>query len=432
MSMEANLADRPDSWSNISIIDRFARSRVARWVESLEGVELRVIDGLGIFGVSRDDVLTVHIHDPAAYRQIVFGGSTGAGESFMEGRWTTTDLTGVCRAFASQPNVLNAMDSGLNLLKAPFRWMLHAARRNTRTGSRRNISAHYDLSNEFFAEFLDPTMTYSSGYFESQDSTMEEASIVKYDRLCRRLELKPSDHLLEIGCGWGGFACYAAKTYGCRVTGVTLSQEQYAEAQQRVVRDRLQNQVTFRVQDYRDVQGQFDKIVSIEMIEAVGPQYYGEYFRHCSKLLRPEGLFALQAITIPDQMYDFARRNVDFIKEYIFPGGGLPSIAKISELTRKETDLSVLYQEDFGAHYARTLRIWHEEFQRREGPIRKLGFDDRFIRMWRFYLSYCEAGFAERLTGVSHIVLAKSGYRAGMSVPIENTTPRHQEELVAS
>jgi cyclopropane-fatty-acyl-phospholipid synthase len=281
-------------------------------------------------------------------------------------------------------------------------------------GSRRNISAHYDLSNEFFSEFLDPTMTYSSGFFEHPNATMEEASIAKYERLCRRLELKPSDHLLEIGCGWGGFAIYAAKTYGCKVTGVTLSHEQFLEAQKRAVRERVQDRVTFHIQDYRDIRGSFDKIVSIEMIEAVGPQYYAEYLRQCASLLRPDGLFAIQAITIPDQMYDFARKNVDFIKQYIFPGGGLPSISKIAELTRNETDLNVLYQEDFSPHYARTLNVWHENFRRCEGRIRELGFDSKFIRMWRFYLSYCEAGFAERLTGVSHMVFAKPDYRDGI------------------
>jgi cyclopropane-fatty-acyl-phospholipid synthase len=432
VNMKINIADRSNAWAQLSLLDRFARSRVANWVRSLEGVELRLEDGLGTLGALTDDALTVYIHHPQAYRQIAFGGSTGAGEAFMDGHWTTNDLTGVCRAFASQSIVLDSMDSGLNRLKTPFRWLQHAVRRNTRTGSRRNIRAHYDLSNTFFAEFLDPTMTYSSGYFEGQNSTMEEASIVKYERLCRHLALKPTDHLLEIGCGWGGFACYAAKTYGCRVTGITLSNEQFQEAQKRVIREGLQDLVIFRVQDYRDVLGQFDKIVSIEMIEAVGPQYYGQYFRQCAKLLRPDGLFAIQAITIPDQMYDFARRNVDFIKQYIFPGGGLPSVAKITELTRNETDLNVIYQEDFGAHYARTLSIWHNAFLCHESRIRELGFEDSFIRMWRFYLSYCEAGFAERLTGVSHIVFAKSGYRAKITAPDEIVYSQTQKDLVTS
>ena len=203
MSMEAELHGKRDAWSRLSVIDRFARNRIGEWLERLDTDRLRVIDGLGAIGASNDDALTVHIHDPRAYRQILFGGSTGAAEAYMDGYWTTSDLTGVCRAFASQRAVLDSMDSGWNQFKAPFRWTLQALRRNTRTGSRRNISAHYDLSNEFFAAFLDPTMTYSSGYFEYEEVSMEEASIAKYDRLCRMLELKPTDHLLEIGCGWG-------------------------------------------------------------------------------------------------------------------------------------------------------------------------------------------------------------------------------------
>ena len=340
----------------------------------------------------------------------------GAAEAYMDGYWSAPDLASVCRAFASQKSVLDSMDQGLGRLKTPFHKILHFANRNTRAGSRRNIAAHYDLSNDFFAEFLDSTMTYSSGYFEDGSVSLEAASTEKYERLCRKLEVKHSDHILEIGCGWGGFACHAARTYGCRVTGVTISREQYQFALKRVRREGLEQHVQIRLQDYRDIQGQFDKIVSIEMIEAVGQEFYPEYFRTCSRLLRPDGLFAIQAITIPDQMYEFARRNVDFIKRYIFPGGGLPSVTVVSECLRRHTNLNMVYLEDFGKHYAETLRRWHETFLAKEDRIRALGFDDQFIRMWRYYLAYCEAGFDERLTGVSQIVMAGPQYRQSLSV----------------
>lgn len=416
MSAHPQACEKDLATSRLSWLDRFARDRVRSLLGQMQHANLRIEDDFGIME-SRDatDIATiVHVHDIRTYRQILLGGSIGAAEAYMDGHWSAPDLAGVCRAFARQKAVLDAMDRGLGRLKSPFLKLLHVARRNTRAGSRRNIAAHYDLSNEFFASFLDPTMTYSSGYFTDEYTSLEQASIEKYDRLCRKLELKPADHLLEIGCGWGGFACYAAKTYGCNVTAVTVSNEQFKYASSRVVCEGLDRRVQIRLLDYRDIVGQYDKIVSIEMVEAVGQEYYPQYFKTCSRLLKPEGLFAIQAITIPEQMYDFARRNVDFIKRYIFPGGGLPSITAISETIRKHTDLKMLHLEDFGAHYAETLRRWHDAFLLTEEQVREMGFDDHFVRMWRYYLAYCEAGFDERLTGVSQIVFAGPKYRSAV------------------
>lgn len=413
MSAHQELCGEGLATTRLPWLDRFARARVANLVSRLNDVDLRIEDAFGVIesADAGENATLVEVHSTRTYRQIMFGGSLGAAEAYMDGNWSAPNLAAVCRAFARQKKMLDSMDRGFGRLKAPFRKLLHLARRNTRVGSRRNIAAHYDLSNEFFSTFLDQTMTYSSGYFVAPGVTMEEASTEKYDRLCMKLEIKPSDHVLEIGCGWGGFACYAAKTYGCRVTGVTISREQYVYAVERVRREGLEQQVRIRLQDYRDIQGQFDKIVSIEMIEAVGQEYYPEYFKTCARLLRPEGLFAIQAITIPEQMYHFARKNVDFIKRYIFPGGGLPSVTAVSECVRRHTELNMVYLEDMGKHYAETLRRWHAEFLAKEEHIRALGFDDQFMRMWRYYLAYCEAGFDERLTGVSQIVMAGPRYR---------------------
>ena len=417
MSAHPEACDKNLAAKRLGWLDRFARKRVISLIEQLRDSNLRIEDEFGTAECrdTTEGAIVVHIHDVRTYRQILFGGSVGAAEAYMDGRWSTPDLPGVCRAFARQKPLLDAMDRGLGRLKSPIRRLIHLARRNTRAGSRRNIAAHYDLSNEFFATFLDPTMTYSSGFFPTVDTPMEQASVEKYDRLCRKLELKASDHVLEIGCGWGGFACFAAKTYGCSVTAVTVSREQFKYATNRVRCAGLDRQVQIRLLDYRDIQGRFDKIVSIEMIEAVGYEYYPEYFKTCAQLLKPEGLFAIQAITTRDQNYNAARRSVDFIKRYIFPGGGLPSITAISDCVRKHTNLNLVYLEDMGSHYAETLRRWHEVFLRQEEHVRKLGFDDQFIRMWRYYLAYCEAGFDERITGVAQILMAGPGYRSALS-----------------
>jgi cyclopropane-fatty-acyl-phospholipid synthase len=287
----------------------------------------------------------------------------------------------------------------------------HAMNRNTHEGSKRNISAHYDLGNDFFRLFLDPTMMYSAAVFERSENTLEKAAVDKLDELCRHLELKPSDHLLEIGTGWGGMAIHAATHYGCRVTTTTISQEQYDYAKARVAELGLQDRITLLCEDYRALTGQYDKLVSVEMIEAVGHDFYSSYFQCCSKLLKDSGKMVIQAITITDDRYEQARKSVDYIKRYIFPGGCLPSLEIIARHLARDTNMQMVHLRDITADYALTLAHWRKRFMERLDEVRDMGFDDRFIRMWEFYLCYCEGGFRERIIGTAQLAFAKPGYR---------------------
>jgi cyclopropane-fatty-acyl-phospholipid synthase len=296
-------------------------------------------------------------------------------------------------------------------MTAPLYKLYHFLRKNTRKGSRENILAHYDLGNEFYALFLDDTMTYSCGIFESQDSSLKDASEAKYDRICRKLRLQPGVHILEIGTGWGGFAVHAAQNYGSRVTTTTISDEQHRFAQNRIKAAGLENQITLLKKDYRDLGGQFDRLVSIEMIEAVGHHYYETFFGKCSQLLKNEGLMALQAITIGDQIFDRHKRSVDFIKRYIFPGSCIPSITAIINAIAAATDLRLVHLEDITPHYARTLAEWRRRFFARIDTVKQQGYSETFIRMWEYYLCYCEGGFAERYIGDVQVVFAKPMWR---------------------
>ena len=315
------------------------------------------------------------------------------------------------RVLLQNTAVISGFERGVTRLLRPLRVAVNWLRRSTRTGSRRNISAHYDLSNEFFALMLDPTMTYSSGIFPSATASLEEASIAKYDRICRKLQLRPNDHVLEIGTGWGGFAEHAARQYGCHVTTTTISAEQHAYAARRFRDAGVDQRVTLLQDDYRDLSGTYDKLVSIEMIEAVGEAYLRGYFAKCSELLKPNGMMCLQAITMPDHRYDSYRKSVDFIRRFVFPGGFLPSISAIAACLGQATDFRFFHCEDFGTHYATTLRHWRHNFQRRIDVVKSLGFDERFIRTWNYYLSYCESGFRERQVGVAQILLTKPACR---------------------
>mgnify|MGYP002737849698 FL=1 len=329
----------------------------------------------------------------------------------MAGHWDSADLTGLVRLLLQNRAVLDGMEGGLARLSAPLRALLHRARRNTRSGSRRNIAAHYDLGNDFYLLWLDDTMMYSCAVFEQPDQSLAAASTAKLDRVCRKLALGPADHVLEIGSGWGGFALHAAGRYGCRVTSVTLSREQLELARVRVAAASLADRVEIRLVDYRDLEGQFDKLVSIEMIEAVGADHLDTYFRQCGRLLKPDGAMLLQAITIADQRYTAALNEVDFIQKHIFPGGFLPSVTALGSAMTAASDLRTVHLEDIGPHYAETLARWRANFEAQLDPVRALGFDERFIRMWRFYLSYCEGGFHERDLGTVQMLLAKPGWR---------------------
>jgi len=359
----------------------------------------------------------VHVHDPRFYSEIAFGGSIGAGEAYMQGYWSVDDLTALVRILLQNRAVLDGMEGGAARVTAPLQQALHWAARNTRTGSRRNIAAHYDLGNEFFRLFLDPTLMYSSAVFERAGMTLEEASLAKLDRICRKLDLQPQDHVLEIGTGWGGFALHAARHYGCRVTTTTISRQQHELAQERIAAAGLGDRITLLFEDYRDLAGQYDKLVSIEMIEAVGHRYYDAYFRQCSALLKPAGMMLLQAITIADQHYDAARKSVDFIQRHIFHGSCIPSVTVMNDAVARVTDMRLYHLEDIGPHYATTLRHWRENLLANLDQVRALGYPEEFIRKWEFYFCYCEGGFAERAIGDVQMLLVKPWARPQPIVP---------------
>ncbi|MDO9518885.1 MAG: cyclopropane-fatty-acyl-phospholipid synthase family protein [Pseudohongiella sp.] len=361
------------------------------------------------FGETHDDALTAHVivENPAFYKAVVFNGSIGGGESYMQQHWHTPDLVTLVRVMVLNMNVLQGLDTGKALLARVMNKMQHIRNRNTVTGSRKNISAHYDLSNDFFATFLDPTMMYSAAIFRDESQSLHEASLNKLTHICERLQLKPGDHLIEIGTGWGSMAIHAAKYYGCKVTTTTISQEQYKHASERVKAEGLEDRVELLLKDYRDLEGTYDKLVSIEMIEAVGHQYFSNYFAKCSSLLKPDGLMLIQAITISDQRYESAKAEVDFIQRYIFPGGCLPSNSAIANHIAQDTDMHIVGLEDITRDYAMTLDRWRKTFLGKVREIQALGFGTDFIRMWDYYLAYCQGGFMERVIHTAQIVMAK-------------------------
>ena len=351
------------------------------------------------------------IIDSHTYSDIMTGGSIGAAEAYMTGDWITPDLTRLMRVMVRNLDILNGLEGGLASISKPFLKGFHWLNQNTEKGSRRNIAAHYDLGNDFFKLFLDPTMMYSSGIFPSDDATMEEASLNKLKTICEKLNLTDQDHVVEIGTGWGSFAIYAAKHYGCKVTTTTISEQQYLYAKQQVITEGLEDKITLLKEDYRKLEGKFDKLVSIEMIEAVGWKFFDTFFAKCASLLKTDGVMLIQAITIEDQRYEQAKKDVDFIQRYIFPGSCIPSIAAMTDSTKRSSDLRLVQLQDFAQHYSRTLHAWHVAFNKEEKAITEQGYSEDFKRMWRFYLSYCEAGFAERAIGVSHLIFAKPLHR---------------------
>jgi cyclopropane-fatty-acyl-phospholipid synthase len=327
----------------------------------------------------------------------------------MHGFWDSPDLLQVIRLFVTNMNVVQGM-RGAPVQRMALR-LFHLLRRNNRQGSRQNIAAHYDLSNDFFRLFLDDSLAYSAGIFPQATASLEQASLAKFERICRQLELKPTDHLLEIGTGWGGLAIHAARHYGCRVTTTTLSHQQYCHATAWVANAGLADRISVLERDYRDLAGSYDKLVSVEMLEAVGAQYYPVYFRQCSTLLKQNGLMLIQAITISDQRYQQSLHSADFIKRYIFPGGQLPCNSEITRQVAAHTDMQLIDLKDISYDYALTLRAWHQRFQARLAEVRQLGCDEVFIRMWRYYLCFCEGGFLERVIHTGQFLLAKPGYR---------------------
>ena len=397
-------------------LDKLARRIVLSRLKQLQDGQIVVSENGEhlTFGKLTDDLpLTAQLRvlSPKFYSDVAFGGSVGAGEAFIHGYWACSELSDLLRILLRNREVLEQMDSGLALLGKPVQKLFHALNKNTRKGSRKNIAAHYDLGNDFYKLWLDPKMMYSCAYFDAPDTSLEDAATEKLDRICRKLDLSADDSVIEIGTGWGGFAIHAAKHYGCRVTTTTISEQQYNYAQQAVADAGLEDRITLLLQDYRDLEGRFDKLVSIEMIEAVGHEFHDAYFKKCCDLLKPDGQMLLQAITIADQRYDQYKSSVDFIKRYIFPGGCLTSVTDMSRTMTRHTDMRVIHLEDIGPHYATTLRHWHNRFFARIDEVREFGYSDAFIRMWQFYLNYCESAFIERAIGNVQLLIMRPAAR---------------------
>jgi len=407
--------------SNNSIVARdqasglagVARRLVLKQLQALPHGALRIEepDGNVVNLGDSAEAGVIQLRDWRTYSMMMSGGALGAAEAYMEGGWDSPDLVAVIRYFAANIQAMRALEGGLAKMSKPALKLLHRHNRNSLQGSRRNIAAHYDLGNDFFALFLDRSMMYSSAVYPRADAGLEEAAEHKLDLVCQRLELQPGMEVLEIGTGWGGLAIHAARQYGVNVTTTTISREQARYAREQVKAAGLEDRITILEQDYRELEGQYDRVVSIEMIEAVGAEFLPSYFKVLGERLKPEGKLLLQAITVPDQRYDYARKQVDFIKRYIFPGGFLPSVSVMTEHFTRHTDLVATELYDIGLDYARTLHHWRERFLATLPKIRELGFDQRFIRMWDYYLCYCEGAFLERAISTVHIVATGPQWR---------------------
>ncbi len=357
----------------------------------------------------------VNILDTAAYPKLLLGGSVASGETFTDNLWETPDLTKVIQIFARNLPMLDNWEKKFKWLTMPIMKLKHWSNRNSSTQAKKNISAHYDLGNKLYTKFLDESMMYSAAIYPEPHATLAEAQQYKLDAICQKLRLTENDHLVEIGTGWGGLAMHAAEHYGCRVTTTTISDEQFDWAAAKISERGLEHKIELLKRDYRLLEGQYDKLVSIEMIEAVGKQYLPEFFNKCQSLLKPEGLMLLQSIIIDDRRYDSYSNSVDFIQKHIFPGGFLPSQYSINQHVKKYTDMSIRDVHDIGIDYAKTLRDWFEAFMDQRSELIKDGYDDRFIRMWQYYLNYCEGGFLERVISTVQLVISKPAHREYLS-----------------
>jgi cyclopropane-fatty-acyl-phospholipid synthase len=399
-------------------LDRVFRDRILESLRGLRDCVVTVREGthameLGTAAMQLGQTLRagIRVRDPEFYRRTALNGSVGAAEAYMDGMWECDDLVALVRILVRNQDRLDAMERGPARLGAALLRAWHTLRRNTREGSRRNIAAHYDLGNDFFKLFLDENLMYSSAVYDSPYESLEVASTRKLDRICQKLQLSANTRVVEIGTGWGGFALHAAKSTGCHVTTATISREQYNLASARIAAAGLSDRVKVLLTDYRELSGRFDRLVSIEMIEAIGHQYLDTYFRKVSNLLENDGMALIQAITIEDHRYEQALRSVDFIKRYIFPGSFIPSISAILKSVTGVTNMKLFNLEDIGPSYALTLREWRRRFMAAHNQVRSLGYPERFVRMWEFYLAYCEGGFIERSTGDVQMLLVKPGAR---------------------
>lgn len=378
-------------------------------LEKLVYGQLIVQEGDNIRTFGKDPSIRAHviINDPKAYRKVVFGGSIGAGEAYIDKLWDVDNLTALVRIMVLNMPLLDRMERGLAWMTRPVDLIKHMFNSNNKKGAKRNILAHYDLGNDMYSAFLDPTMMYSSAIYPNKTATLNEAQQHKLDVICKRLNLTPEDHVIEIGSGWGGFAIYAARNYGCHVTTTTISDAQFQEAQKRIEALGLTDKITLIQKDYRELTGKYDKLVSIEMVEAVGHKYLPDFFKQCENLLKPAGKMLIQAITIADQKYESYVRSVDFIQRYIFPGGCVPSNSRMLQVIAEKTDMIVRRIDDFGFDYARTIQDWRKQFNCSYKELSQKGYDETFKRLWEFYLCYCEGGFLERSISVVHVVATR-------------------------
>ena len=411
----------------LGVIDRNARSLVFSHLDRIKNGTLVVEDAMGrrVFGeLGQPEQITstITVTDERFYRRAAIKGGLGVAESYMNGWWHSSDLSATFRLFVRRIGNESPVERITNWFFSMPAIVGHKIRKNTRLGSKRNIRAHYDLGNDLFKLFLDETMTYSCGIFDSDECSLAEASRAKYDRICRKLDIGPNTHVLEVGSGWGGFAIYATETYGCRVTTTTISREQFELAQERIEAKGLSDQVTVLLKDYRDLTGQYDRVVSIEMIEAVGHDHLPTYFRKCASLLKPDGAMALQVITMPDQSYGRYLRSADFIRQFVFPGSCCPSRTAVLNAVTEASDMRMVHLEEIGPHYAPTLQLWRDTFMAKLDQVRGLGYPEDFIRMWEFYLCYCEVGFSERHVGNAQIILHKPACKISPILPSLNRT----------
>jgi cyclopropane-fatty-acyl-phospholipid synthase len=399
--------------SALATRDALARAGVGTVLGRLRNGRIDVVEGgrERSFGPSGAELTArVTINDPAAWRDPLHG-SVGLGEGYVDGRWETDDLVGLIRIAARELREMNGVRRAVAAPRGLWHRVRHLVPENSRTGARRNISAHYDLGNDLFAAFLDERMMYSCAYFPDEAASLEQAQLAKLDRICDRLRLGPDNHLLEIGTGWGGMAIHAARRSGCRVTTTTISQQQFDLAVERVRAAGLGDQVTVLLQDYRDLDGRYDRLVSVEMIEAVGWQFFDDYFRRCDELLTDDGLMLLQAITIDDRIYELEKAARSFANTHVFPGGCLPSEGMITGCLERVTSMKQVWRDDITAHYPPTLAEWRQRFFAAWEKLRERGYDERFRRLWDFYLSSSEAGFRERRIGDVQALFAKPGAR---------------------
>jgi cyclopropane-fatty-acyl-phospholipid synthase len=398
------------------MLDGLAKKILLKQFSMITQGKVTIFDGdrryeFGAESEACDLAVSINILDSRFYGDVCFGGSIGASEAYMYGYWVTDNLTDLIRIFSRNKDALDTIEGGLANITVPIQKFLHWFNRNTQEGSRKNIAAHYDIGNDLFKIMLDETMMYSSAIFCEENMSLYDAQINRLDEICKKLDLQESDELLEIGTGWGALSIHAAKRYGCHVTTTTISREQYNLACERVKQEGLSDKITVLFEDYRHLHGQFDKLVSVEMIEAVGHQYYETYFKKCAELLKPTGMMLLQAITIADQQYETAKKSVDFIKRYIFPGSCIPSVTAMQQAITKASDLRVYNLNDIGPHYATTLNHWRKNINKNLDKVKSLGYSNEFLKMWEFYLCYCEGGFKERVISDVHMLLVKPDNR---------------------